>query len=366
MINSVFSVKDFSVEDVPVFILLGVIVGIIFVIDGWRANNTPKLSESPKIQGLLYILGGTFISAIGDLLEAQNGSSGVNSIQEYLVGCTLTIVILIAVLSILATVMAFVVMGSGTTKQGFLSRLLRSMLIAYVAFQDGFQAFIAEINKIDSEITKVTEVEKQQDVSIKFLAGYYSSVANNINNGKLNLRSFKDFVERFLRVFRDRILVNTDNYRIGIYYFHRETEQFLFYTGISPATSPHSGSYVPLQGSLFGYAVKHPHTPHLHIIDGKKEDKPFHKNYAKNWYVSAIVSTVLPSTNSRSISSDIPLLMLSIDSRIDMSKIKELAYIESMIVGLSNAFANTLLTLKISDEEFRDHLDNSQTSLHGD
>lgn len=41
------------------YALLGVLVGIIFVLDGWRSppDSAQSLRQSPKLRGLLFVLG---------------------------------------------------------------------------------------------------------------------------------------------------------------------------------------------------------------------------------------------------------------------------------------------------------------------
>lgn len=48
------------------YALLGALIGIIFVLDGWRspADRDAPFQNSPRIRGVLFILGGGVIPAI--------------------------------------------------------------------------------------------------------------------------------------------------------------------------------------------------------------------------------------------------------------------------------------------------------------
>lgn len=44
--------------------VLGLVVGIIFILDGWRSSPSDRVDLSRKLRGLLYILGGSGIAAL--------------------------------------------------------------------------------------------------------------------------------------------------------------------------------------------------------------------------------------------------------------------------------------------------------------
>ncbi len=69
------------------FSLLGILLAIIYVSDGWRSAESGPIFRSPKIRGLGYLLGGGIAATAQTLLYPQGSSQ---ALQTYITAFTLT------------------------------------------------------------------------------------------------------------------------------------------------------------------------------------------------------------------------------------------------------------------------------------
>lgn len=138
-----------------IFAVLGAVVGVLFILDGWRGSAKPvNFLQQPRVRAFLYMFGGFVASAISSLTRAGAVLPGDRSrvIEMYLLwfvtvgGCTLLLVSLVLLLQ-----MAFTAYG----RRHALSRsadLPALPILDYVHY--GYSQFLArrdaELNRHDA------------------------------------------------------------------------------------------------------------------------------------------------------------------------------------------------------------------------
>ena len=354
------------------FVFLGIIVGLAFVADGWRSHpdqESAGLFKSPKIRGILYIIGGTFISAIQPLLNVLGPNVAVANIggpvYTYLLGCTITILLSLLFL----TVLVFFVSKIKAVEPHASKLRLATEAFSYslTALHDGYQKYLTQIDDSlgRSYSKKIKRIEIQRDATFQFFGGYFASLIVNVSNKKTGADNFITLLENYSLELRRRLLLPSPTWRVGVYYFDSERQQFLYLLGSSPLNGPHSRKPIPYEGSLARYAHDHPYTPHDYI-DKKRpkkskndlviyKDDPdnretalFHRRQAKNWYQTIIVCSI---KNLRPPELDLPELILCLDCVDDISDSEDFAFIRTVALLVALAFADAVLGMGISNRE---------------
>lgn len=357
------------------FILLGVIVGLAFVADGWRAHPDEEsvgLFKSPKIRGILYIIGGTFISAIQPLLDTLEPSVATANIggpvYTYLLGCTVTILAALFLLTFLVFVVSINKIKFAEPNANLWKLASEACEFSLVALQEGYQSCLVKINaRLDnSHLERIRRIEIQRDATIQFFGGYFASLVVNISNGKTGSENYIAFLESYCLELRRRILVPSQSWRVGVYQLDKNRHQFLYLLGSYPLNAPHSHQPIPFSGSLARYAYNHPFSPHIYVDKNRPKESSnelifyrddqesqgdegafFFRRQAKNWYKTVIVCAVKHVKPPRN---DLPELILCVDFVDDISESEDFAFIRTTVLLIALAFADAALGMNILDK----------------
>lgn len=77
----------------PVYIfgaVIGIIIGIYYGFDGWRGDTAElPFQETPRVKNLIFILGGGFTAAIGDIKALDEHADRLLLILAYIIACLL-------------------------------------------------------------------------------------------------------------------------------------------------------------------------------------------------------------------------------------------------------------------------------------
>ncbi len=266
--------------------MLGMIIGAIFVVDGWRAPNTgsTSLRESPKIRGLLYVLGFTTIPAFQVF---QNASS--NALITYVVALASTIIIGLLLLLLYAFIVSWARLREFEPAAPLWKTVIEAFHAATLILQDGIARFRERSDErlADYHRQLVTaEVDRlilQRDRSILYVVGAFDALAtaarakakrNMLRGQPVTRRTPRISTEKteifihFIRSILDQCLrecleevVTLQHYRASIYYLDAEQQQLRFIAGVGPVDWPHSEQPLDSVDSLAAHAIANPGTP---------------------------------------------------------------------------------------------------------
>jgi len=340
------------------FMLLGCILGLIFVADGWRANPNPEslgLWQSPKFRGIVYIISGVVPSAIQELIAAIgfDDSDRKGAITSYLLGCTVTIILLLIIL----LAVSFIYAKDLESERGF----SKAIILSLITVQDGFGQFLKVINFLE-------KVEEQKTEALRFFTSYSSKLTSILVRGsEPSTEKFIEFLKSSLDSFRRHLLLPEKRFRVCILFLDRSSEQFFYIAGSAPRDAPFSRKPLPRTGSLAGVVILDPLKPVLNVIgpmppraepDLEPPDEGigikfefYRRPESTSWYKSVVACGIGPLTDVPSTNSDFPAMALCVDSRFNLKEENMHQHIDLCVRFFAISIAEAFLTLKISEEK---------------
>ncbi|NES21042.1 MAG: hypothetical protein F6K41_19450 [Symploca sp. SIO3E6] len=340
----------FSNNTLP-FALLGFLFGIIFVSDGWLSYQGPdqSFSKSPKVRGLLYILGGGVISLIGELTQEANVEKA-SAISVYTLFVTLSIILGLVVLVLYSALVSFKRLREVSREESLIETAIEVLPFIAVAIQEGNKKFIEEL---EQELIP-QNIQQRNDI-IEFTARAYNNLCEYQFNNLKECHNFEEFVEEyleeFIQIFLDNSLVN---YRACLYFLDKEQDKLLFFTGYTTLTTPFSKEDLPNKNSLAGYAIRNPFVAHFYSTFQTSSSLPFvHRSNHKKYKTVAICAVKHPTLDHSSF----PNMALCVDCIHGKHKaFGDLSYISKIIVLLSIVFANALTLMDINDKAIKQYI----------
>jgi len=330
------------------FMLLGCIVGLAFVADGWRANPNPEsvgLSQSPKFRGIVYIIGGGILSAIQELIAAIgfDASDKKGVITSYLLGCTGAIISLLIILF----AVSFIYARDLEPERGF----SEAAALSLITVQDGFREFLRVINFVE-------KAEDQKTQALEFFTCYSSSLTSIlVRESELSTGKFIEFLEISLDSFRRRLLLPEKRFRVCILFLDSSSEQFFYIAGSAPRDAPFSRRPLPRTGSLAGVVISDPLRPILNVISPVPPDEGidiefefYRRPGSTSWYKSVVACGIDPLDVSLT-NSDFPVMALCVDSKVNLVEENMHRHIDLCVKFFAISIAEAFLTLKISEEK---------------
>lgn len=296
------------------FGLLGIVFGIIFVLDGWRSFPTGGrglLENSPKLQGLIAVLGAGVIPTLTDLTRAISGETKQLSPGFALAIYTLFVVSTTLIGLFILIVYAFIVAYSSIADIKISNNPIKIGILCLpyvaIAFQKGNDKFREELEKQSKLILFFEEqkriLELQRDNSVSFLTGVFTALVEQNIKHISGVDSFIKFVENYFSIFSQLFLDESnllEDHRIALYYLDETTGKLLFLAGISPWNNRHTKRALNLGASFAGWALKNPQKVHI-WRDSPLSNLPFEsRQYSSNYKtiaacaVSPIKSQVQP------------------------------------------------------------------------
>lgn len=199
------------------YALLGVLVGIIFILDGWRSPPDPagSLRQSPKLRGLLFVLGAGIIPVIQTLTADDPEVLALYSLC--FVASTL---LLLFFLTLYAVVVAFGHLQETHPEQKRARVLVKALPLAALALQDGLPSFQARLDNL-----VVRTLIGQRNWAIDFQLGYLEALVQRFLEREpkrpVPTRTFIAFADQFLAMVLTNILEGArvlENYRASLYF----------------------------------------------------------------------------------------------------------------------------------------------------
>jgi hypothetical protein len=342
------------------FALLGVLFGIIFVSDGWLSyqGSDQSFARSPKVRGILYILGGGVIPVIRELTQ-ETTKVKTNSITIYTFFVTVSILFILLVLCLYAFLISFKRLRKVNFGDSLLETIIEALPFVTVALQEGNKKFNEEI-----ENRLVPKNIKQRNDVMEFLSSAYNDLCTYNNDLRktnadslMKCQEFANFIAHYLEEFIDIFLDSSKvNYRACVYYLDKDANQLLFLAGFSPQISPYTREKLPVEDSLAGYAIKNPYIAHLFYTDKRSNSLPFYVKRNPRRYNSVVSCAIKhPEINENSLAK----MALCIDCIYGKSNsFIDFEYISRMIVILSIVFANAQVLMSIDNEGIEQYIKN--------
>jgi hypothetical protein len=338
------------------FALLGILFGIIFVSDGWLSyqGSDQSFAKSPKVRGLVYILGGGVIPVVRELTHGTDAERQINTISVYTLFVSLSILLALFILSIYAFLVSFKRLRKISTNESWFEIAIESLPFVSVAIQEGNQKFK---EAIENKLT--LKAIEQRDVATEFLSTAYSDLVKFRVEDLKGCQEFESFTRQYLEEFIRNFLDDTKgNYRACLYYLDETSNEFLFFTGCSPQTAPYTRKKIPAKGSLAGYAITNPYKVHLWFSSQKKAEVPvpFLQRKPPGRYKSVVACAVKRIHQSKNRNSS--KLVLCIDCIYQANAFGDFEYIARMIVLLSILLADAQILIGVDNNSIKEHIQN--------
>ena len=355
------------------FILLGILVGVIFLADAW---HTPKESidgvavpfnKSPKMRGLLYAVSAGIIPSAKDLLtnlfnHSKNTTAPAVALVIYTLSFSLTVLIGLLFLGLYAFVVAYAYLGEA--KPNTTRTRLAALALPYVitALRRGDFAFKQQLQEI-SLLSK--ELIRQRDNSVEFLTGSFTALVKNNINHIDGIDEFIRFAEKYLQVFIQQFLEpkkELEKYRACIYFKNIEQRRLVFLAGVSPFREKHSRDPLSLEHSLAGWALDNPDEAHIYI-HGKRQNRngqsvPFEGVERKSYFFKSVIACAIKPLNN---STSQPSMVLCIDCSRGpdnaFTRHDEYDFIKKLVLFLAVIVATAKASMSVSDDDIKEWID---------
>ena len=354
------------------YIGIGAVFGLAYLTDAWRPLADPKdigLRKSPKIRGILYILGGAAIPLFSKIISFFEKQTSIYVLQCYFLGVVGTIIVGLTLLWIQTLFISYQKVNNFSPDNGFWLNFADAYTYAMVAIQDGPKKFLEDIEsreiilikkKHAHEATllrdKISKTRKQADETFKFFGGYFAALVANVDNSKTGAQNFVDFINPLIEKFSRRLLIPEENFRVAIYFLNPEDNKFYYLVSPDEVFEKHSRKPLIFEGSLAGHAIGDPDYPHVYVEDddlpNKNTNPPFLK-HRKHHYKSTIVYCVRPLRSERK---NLPKLVLCIDCQDNVYRSGTVGYLRRITTYLGISVADACLALKVNEDEINDWL----------
>lgn len=355
------------------FSLVGFVVGLIFVLDGWKSSNedhnTP-LSRTPRIRGFVFVISASFISGL--VLWANRSS---DRIAIYVISLVVGILISLLAMCMYAVLVAY------SRYRPFKANVPRRIVfieaveVVGIVLQGGLQSFRAELNNhvatqlreenrntilriIEGYDAKISELDYEKKHTeqileniIDFIFGFLASVSREAQRPR-HIKRFRRLIEQTLKLYLILFFEQQDylepirvlrNYRACLYYHDIERREFRYFLGVSPRGVSHSGRALPIKGSALGWALRNPNKPHKY--PGEISEEEFYTRENEQPYASVItctLSSLLVNSSPGKVE-----LVLSIDCVYDTPSSQKTAYLKARTKELANLLSYTQAILRI-------------------
>ncbi|WP_036477992.1 hypothetical protein [Myxosarcina sp. GI1] len=363
------STSSINIEEVIVlaFGLLGILLGIIFVTDGWRSpseRDSGFLDKSPKLRGLVAIIGGGVIPTVTDFLrilsEGSNDISSNLALSIYTLFVVSTILVGLLVLIVYSFIVAYNALLESGINKNFFKLAIKSLPYVVIAFQSGNDRFKYEIDKISQVsivLNQQKEIsEKQRDSAVSFLIGVFTALVDNNVKHIAGAVNFIRFIEKYFTIFVELFLENSSTlkyHRISLYCRDENDDKLYFVAGINPWNNLHTKDPLSLQDSFAGWALTHPQQVNI-WTPSSPNNIPFEKREVTSKYKFIAACAVLPIDSITGATK--PKMVLCIDTVKDtIDCLNENSpyrdFTRKMIIFLSIVVATAQSSMEVSEQD---------------
>lgn len=331
------------------YTLLGLLIGIIFVLDGWRSlpSENVSLTKSPKIRGLFYILSAGSIPGSASLFDKNTDAIVIYTI----VLCT-SIIIFLLLYYVYALLVAYKTHRDITPKEPRLSVITTASLTALTIINDGIAAFKRQIDLLVDK-----HRVKERNRSLDFIIGYYGGLVENSINQNGGVDNYLLFINRYLEVFLKLFLEKEDTltqYRGAVYYRDKDKGDLRYLAGVAPFDAPHTTDSLPLKGSFAGWVLLSGAHKAYYYSPKNHSNLPFHKRQHESRYNSIIVCRIKAPIETVSKDNE---MVLCIDCKADTGTLLT-EYMEKMVMSLALSFGHAKEIMNIDYKSINEWVKN--------
>jgi hypothetical protein len=351
--------------------LFGLIFGVIFLSDGWYATSEEPgfLGNSPKIRGLLFLLGGSIIPILTDLFSPAGSDARGYATVVYAIVLGFTTFIGVLILALYAFMVSANRIHDLVPSRRRLKICVDALPFAFIAVRKGSTRFYEELN---SEYSRIRKLRRQREDTLTLFTGIYNAMVQNNIRHISGVEDFAKFVTSYLKYFLEDFLVEYSDehivYRACIYFHDRDNKieddgdkKLYFFVGVDPKRrTTFSKSAFDIENSFAGWVLRnstHGSLIHSSIrgefneFDG--EAIPFQARTPTGPYKSVVAYAIQPLIRRNNSQ---PRMVLCIDcSTKDLGVFSEFSedkeYIESVIPFLCAAFATAQASMDVSSSE---------------
>lgn len=360
-------------------ILFGLIFGLIFLSDGWYAtpDEVEFLGNSPKIRGLLFLLGGSILPVLIDVFSLGGEETRGYSTAIYAVVLAGTVIVGIIFLASISLIISYREIHNSFKNNNKIDILVESFPFCIIAVRKGITIFQKELYK---EVGRLKKLSKQRDNTFALLNGIYGAMVYNSVNGYKGIDKFSSFINNYLKLFLERFLPSEGNrlkYRACIYFYdtkqrilpNNENDLF-FFIGVEPndlINSTFSKSAFSINKSFGGWVIRNSRERikvFCYIRDEENvfENDPvnFYEKQPLGPYKSIIACAIQPIKKTHET---LPRMVLCIDCSSkniglfsDNSEDKE--YIELILTSFCTALGTAQASMDVSGDSIAEWIKN--------
>jgi hypothetical protein len=358
------------------FWFMGALVAIIYLLDAWRSSPNPeaRLSQTPRLSGLNYVLRGFIIPVsadgfllLGNLLskEAQHEIK-LTSILAYTQSLIGTSIVGLMLMAFYSFIISYNHISKVNPKLDLLSKLINTFPYVTLIIREGEERLLKELGALKLLQTQTSILLNQRDKSTSYLMGLFIALVENNLKHKSGVIPFLEFLDNSLTIFIQNFLEGQTfimNFRASLYFCPDKTADYelVYLTGVAPPTIQHSKKSLSMQNSLAGLALGEPNKLHYYSSNSKSKDSAgrYESRPNSSLYKTVMCCAVVP-LEVEGIQRK-PRMVLCIDSLKDEDYKNTLSdedykYIEKIILFLSRVVATAQASMGVENEALETHL----------
>ena len=234
------------------FFILGLIVGVIFIADGWK-ESPPGVPfwKTHRMRGFAWLITGALPTFVA---TSQPGPSQTEAFGRYVRGVGVSLAVMaVGLLLILLVVWALEFSGRLPWKV-ILARSLRSFLNIVLS---GVHHFELDYQTARSEVLAGALLERRMGYNLSFWSGVFERLLIDARRSVRGNRELENFLEMYLRLFLVYFFEEGDHLeRFRAAYFHRKGRNLVYVWGVwGHGSAAFSQINLAVSGSLAGNAL---------------------------------------------------------------------------------------------------------------
>ena len=159
--------------------LFGLIFGVIFLSDGWYGTSDASgVGGSPKIRGLLFLLGGSVIPIFTDFFSPAGEEVRGYATVMYAIILALTTLIGVIILAIYAFLVSVSRIHDLVPSRHCIKISIDALPFVFKAVRKGSASFYEELNKKYNN-DRIEQLCVQRDETLSLFNGIYQAMVDN-------------------------------------------------------------------------------------------------------------------------------------------------------------------------------------------
>lgn len=275
--------------------LVGALAGFIFFFDGWKRNpkEVVAFSKTPRITGLVWVVGGGVISGLLTYIAKADRSKAM---IVYVISFVLIAIVSLAAGTVSMAVY-YVVKNYGNLK--FIQVVIDAIPFTLFFLANGIDATLERISQTDKEraASTISVLERSRLRALQFVNDANGFINEDLRDGRTGVAQFKLFLAVHMQIFVVMFFEQGDlleRYRAA--FFERKGNSLLFVVAADNKGSGHEfgGQPLELDSTLAGKAF----TSNEIYLFPKDKEIAYKKLPGESRYKSFVVVPVPYKPNS--------------------------------------------------------------------